>query len=225
MMRGAMVLAGILVFGVLATARAADKEKVEPWQFKALKGDKVTGRYDFSVVARESGVFASSMSYGGAKALGKKSPGRPEVRAYAELDAKGHLGRFKRWKARGKAALYWMAFLYEGKAKIRFEQEDGKHGKVTEVGEALEVVPLEADQPFLAWLLVRGLVEREVACMGTASVTLGKARVVREGSVDGADVWKVSGDCGTFTIALDAAGEPRVIKADGYSWERVAPQG
>ena len=222
-MRGAMVLAGILAFGVVATARAGEKEKVEPWVFKALKGSKVTGRYDFSVVARESGVFAVSMSFGDAKALGRKSPGRPEVRAYAELDTKGLLGRYKRWKARGKASLYWMAFVFEGKAKIRFEPEDGQHSKVTELGAAADVVPLEPDQPFLAWLLVRDRAERGVACMGTSSTSVGKAQVHKEGSVDGADVWKVSGDCGTFTVSLDAAGEPRTIATDGRSWERIAP--
>ena len=225
-MRGVMMLAGMLAFSAVTNARAGEKDKVEPWQFKVMKGAKVTGRYDFSVVARETGVFAVSMSFGDPKALGRKIPGRPEVRAYAELDAKGLLGRYKRWKAKGKAALYWMAFVFEGKAKIRFEREDGQNSKVTELGAATDVAPLEPDQPFLAWLLVRGRVDREIACMGIASATVGKAKIFKEGSVDGADVWKVSGDCGTFTIALDAAGEPRTITGDAHSWERVAaPQG
>jgi len=223
-MRKTLLLAVIMSFGAAATVHAGEKDQVVPWQFKATKGGKVIGRYDFSVVTRDNGVLAVSMSYGNAKALGMKTPGRPEVRAYAELDAKGLLGRFKRWKAKGRAALYWLAFVYEGKAKIRFEREDGQNSKVTELGAAAEVAPLEPDQPFLAWLLVRGLVDREVACMGTSSTTVGKARVFKEGAVDGSDVWKVGGDCGTFSITMDAAGEPRTITAETYSWERVAPQ-
>ncbi len=224
-MRAATWMAGLAVLGMAVGARAADREKVEPWQFKAVKGGKAAGRYDFSVVARDTGVFAVSMTYGDPKAVAKKKPGRPEVRTYAELEPSGQLGRYKRWKAKGKGALYWLAFVFEGKAKIRFEREDGSKAKVTELGDATEVFPLEADQPLLAWLLVRGKVEREVACMGTGSTVLGKARVRRLDGVEGGEGWKIEGDCGAFTVVVDAAGEPRSITADGRAWERLPPAG
>lgn len=220
MMRVAMVVAGAVALALAGSARAGDK--VEPWQFKTTRNGKAVGRYDFSVVARENGVFAVSMTYGDAKAIGKKRPGRPEVRAYAELDPKGILGRYKRWKAKGKGALYWMAFVLDGKARTRFEKEDGKNAKVTELGPATDVVPLEPDQPFLGWLLVRGRAEVEVACMGSSSTAIGKARVRKDGGGEGGETWRIEGDCGTFTFVVDAAGEPRSITADGHAWERTA---
>ncbi len=222
-MRASISTAGIfgLVLALAAPGLAGEKDRVVPWQFKAAKGGKAAGRYDLSVVSGDSGVFAVSMTYADAKAVGKPKPGRPDVRTYAELDSKGFLGRYKRWKTKGKSALYWMAFVLDGKAKIRFEMEDGQKSKVVDLGAANEIVPLEPDQPLLAWLLVRGRTEHDVACMGTTSTAPGKALVRKDNQVEGQETWKVEGDCGTFSLTLDAAGELQKVTTEGRSWERV----
>lgn len=219
-----LAVAVLAVTGAATAARAQEPEEPrrEPWVFQVQKGAKVVGRYDFNLVARETGVFAIAAAYADGKALAKRKPGRPDVRAHAELDPKGLLGKYKRWKSKGKnSALYWLAFAMEGDVKIRSEKEDGQNSKVVDLGKADAVYPLEPDQPFLAWLLIRDRAEREVACVGTGSAAIGKARVAKGQAATG-ESWTVSGDCGSFTVLVDANGEPAEFAAGERKWVRVA---
>jgi hypothetical protein len=226
-MRATMTVAAAAFLVVTASAAVAaaqdEPAKRAPWTFQVLKGTKAVGRYDFNVVSGEGGVFADAWAYADPKAMAKPRPGRPDVRAHAELDPRGLLGKYKRWKSKGKnSALYWMAFNYEGEIKLRFENEDGAKSKVTSLGKADAVAPLEADEPFLAWLVLRDRAEREVPCVTTASTTVGKARVAKGAATAVGETWTVSGDCGAFTVVVGADGEPVEFATAERKWVRAA---
>jgi hypothetical protein len=123
-----------------------------------------------------------------------------------------------------------MAFNYEGKIKLRFENGPGDKGKVKELGAAEKVVPLDREQPQLAYLLVRDGRAGDVACAGASPGVLGKGHVARAGDED-VDLygggkatlakWAVTGDCGEFQVYVDGQGEPVVMAAGATRYDRL----
>jgi hypothetical protein len=227
----------VLLFPALAAAqddgpsasRVIDKHE---WSFVVSKGGKATGRLDVGYVVREDTRFMVGGSHTGAKAAqeAKRAKVKPPVRSYAELDPKGFLGRYKRWEPAGKGEKYWYLFQYEGKLKLRHEKGVGDKGSVKDAGAAgTQLVPLEKDQPQLAWLLTSGSRPAEVECVGAHPNVRGKATVARVGEED-TDLpggqkarltrWEIKGDCGEYTVMNDASGDPVVLACGGIRWDR-----
>ncbi|MBL6975295.1 MAG: hypothetical protein ISR64_06135 [Deltaproteobacteria bacterium] len=226
-----------LVMATMALPSALWAKGKPLWKFKAMMGEKVTGRFDFGVVHRDEKVFVVSAFYAGEKALQppeKKKKLKPVRRAYGELTEQGTLGRYKRWDIRDQVERYWMTFVYKGKVKVRYEKGPGAKGEVEEMGEREAVVPLDGGQPQFAYLLAdAGESGREVACVGVSPPTWGKATVVFSGpdevTLTGTpeekrkvDRWDILGDCGQFKVYLDATKEPVLITMGEVRYERIA---
>jgi len=214
---------GVAIGVLLALPAAAQSPK--PWVFEVQRKGRAVGRYDFNTVVDPEGIFAVAASFEGARALKSARPGSPSVRCHAELGSGGTLGKYKRWKNVGKGgALYWFAFVVEGEVRLRHEGAGNAKPKVTSLGRAEAVRPLEEDQPVLAWLLVRERREGEFSCIGSRSQGIGKGQVRRasgHGEPSG-EVWEIRGDCGTFQVELGSEGEPVRFVAGDTVWTRMA---
>ncbi|MBP7125689.1 hypothetical protein KBD49_04915 [Myxococcota bacterium] len=217
-------LLGTLIGIAMGVPASAQSRK--PWAFEVQKKGHPVGRYDFNAVVDSEGIFAVAASFEGTKALKASRPGSPAVRCHAELGPGGTLGKYKRWKNVGKGgALYWFAFALDGEIRLRHEGVGTAKPKVTSLGRAEGVRPLEEDQPVLAWLLVRDRHEGEFSCVGSRSQGIGKGRV-RKASGDGeeaAEVWEIQGDCGSFRVEMGPGGEPVRFVAGDTVWKRMAP--
>ncbi|NOZ00436.1 MAG: hypothetical protein GXP54_00915 [Deltaproteobacteria bacterium] len=227
----------VAAFMLLAPQGAAGAKPL--WQFRVMQGEKISGRLDFGVVHREGIIYAVSAFYAGEQALdtGKHKKIKPDRRSYAELEEPGLLGKYKRWDVRKKVERYWMTFIYKGKVKVRYEKGPGAKGEVTEVGEAKTVVPLDAGQPQLAYLLAAaGESGREVACVGASPMVWGKTTVVFSGPEEivlpgageektKAARWDVMGDCGQFKVYLDESGKPLLITSESEKYIRLIEGG
>jgi hypothetical protein len=227
-----MRMAGIVLLAAVLAAPASAAAREGQWRFAVSKGGKLTGRLDVGVARRDGTLFAVAGFYGGAAAVKeKRTRAKPEGRSYAELEPDGTLGKYKRWEAKGQRNLYWMTFQYGGKVKARFETGLGNTGKVKDVGAGEKVVPLERDQPQLAWLLVDGGHAGPFACVGANPAVLGKAQLANAGPEEidlagGAKArlqkWTVTGDCGEYAVWVDAAGDPQVMSTGTTRYDRIA---
>ncbi|HOU55162.1 MAG TPA: hypothetical protein PLQ97_14630 [Myxococcota bacterium] len=217
------LLGALIGIGMGTPARA---QSPKPWAFEVQKKGRAVGRYDCNIVADPQGIFAVAASYDGPKALKSPRPGSPAVRCHAELDPRGALGKYKRWKNVGKGgALYWFAFVVDGEVRLRHEGVGNAKPKVTSLGRGEAVRPLEEDQPVLAWVLVRDRHEGEFLCVGSRSQGIGKG-IVRKASGEGieaTEAWEVSGDCGSFRVEVGPDGNPQRFVAGDTVWKRMAP--
>jgi len=197
--------------------------------FAVSRDGKVTGRMDVNISKRDSGIFAVSSFVPGVAAVKEHKNGKPSIRTYAELDVNGAIGKFKRWEVKGKGDRYWFAFVYDGKVKVRHEKGAGDKGSTKELGVAAKTVPLDIEQPHLAWMLIddhRDAVE----CVGLKTTVLGKATVQKVGDED-LDVfgggkkllthWAVRGDCGEYSVYVDADGLPTVMVSGSARFDRM----
>jgi len=223
-MRWLLVFCPVLFLG----GAALGEEEPTRYYFAVVGGGKVTGRVDVGLVKRDNQVFLVSGFFPGSWAIKNPGSGKPTRRAYAELENDGTLGKYKRWDNRGKGYRYWMAFVFEGKVKIRYEKGVGDKGRVKDVAEATAVRPLDTSRPELAWLLL-GL-DKETQCVGVNPQAFGKARVEKTGEegvqlLDGRKLtlthWRVTGDCGNYDVFTNAKGEPVVIQAQKLRYERL----
>ena len=228
----------LLAASMLASTAGARQKEAEPtagttqWTFAVSRAGKAAGRLEVGIARRDGETFAVSACYPGvsvAKALPKKA--KPAVRSYAELGQGGTLGKYKRWEPRGKGEQYWFVFPFEGKVKLRYEKGPGDKGKVKVLGEGDRVVPLDREQPQLAWLLAGPGKPAETACAGANPAVFGKAQVRRSGSEEvdlygggkaTLDRWVATGDCGDFSVYLDASGDPVVMLSGQTRYDRVA---
>jgi hypothetical protein len=220
----------LAVAASLGAGPAAAKDS-ESWQFVASRGGKTAGRFDVGIVHRDGTIFATGAYYKGEGAVKDRARRKgPAIRAYGELTGDGTLGKYKRWESGKGGDAYWMAFVYEGKTRVRHETGGGS-GKVTDLGKSEAVFPLDPGQPQLAFLLASGgNADREVACVSASPSKLGKAKVHKGGEED-VDLpgggkaklvrWTVSGDCGSFSVYLDPEGEPKVMLADDVRFDRL----
>ncbi|MBM4395255.1 MAG: hypothetical protein FJ087_06150 [Deltaproteobacteria bacterium] len=220
-------LAAALVVAVPASAEPKDVTK---WPYAATRGGKVLGRLDVAFAKRDGQVYLVTGFYPGQAAVKDRKGGKPATRSYAELDPEGMLGKYKRWEVKGKGYLYWMAFLFDGKVKVRHERGVGDKGKVKDVGEAGKVRPLDHGQPQLAWLLTGAGKPAEIDCVGVNPGAFGKARVEKGGEepvelTGGGKAslqrWEVGGDCGEYLVWTDGKGEPVVMETGGVRYERL----
>ena len=197
--------------------------------FAVSKAGKVTGRMDVGVSYRDSGIFAVSSFIHGVAAVKEMKKGKQAIRTYAELDSNGSIGKYKRWEAKGRGDRYWFAFVYDGKLKVRHETGPGDKGTTKELGVAAQAVPLDFEQPHLAWLLIDNRRDA-VECVGLNPTVMGKATVKNAGDED-VDVfgggkerltrWVVSGDCGEFTVFVDTNGAPKVMVSGSARFDRM----
>lgn len=229
-------IVGVNLFVAMACLTTAPSARArESWRYAVKLDENVLGRFEAKIVERDNLKFASSAFVKGAKAVESKKRGTPDVRSYAELDATGAIGKYKRWKNMGKVDSYWMYFVAEKKVKLRYVPAT-KPAQVNVIAPEAPMVPLEPDQPHLAVMLIdKAVPERTVECVGASPQTKGHARVTRAivPQVDSTDatetttgesdvtVWKIDGDCGTFEITLNSSNEPVLMKSGDVIYERL----
>lgn len=198
--------------------------------FAESRNGKVVGRLDATVVVKEDAAYAVSVFYAGTAAVKDGKKGKPDYRSYAELDAGGLLGKLKYWEKAPNGEKYWMAFLFEGKVKVRHEKGPGDKGSAEELGKAEGVIPLQDGLPQLAWLRARLGQEGEFPCVSAKARKLGKATVRRVGEEEvdlpgGAREslvrWTVGGDCGTASVWVDNGGSPVVMTSGDARFDRI----
>lgn len=226
---GLAAAAAIGALLVPASTTAREPSDVTKWPYAVTRGGKVAGRMDVAHANRDGMTFVVTGFYPGQAAIKDRKGGKPSTRSYAELAGDGTLGKYKRWETKGKGYLYWMAFVFDGKVKVRHERGVGDKGRVKEVGAAEAVRPLDREQPQLAWLLTGPGKPAETACVGLNPGTFGRARVALAGSEDvevggtrrTLEKWTVSGDCGDYSVWRDARGEPVVMTSGSTRYERL----
>lgn len=224
----ATVVMGVVLLGGLGVQEGWTRPR---WRFAVTRDKEAVGRLDVGVVRRDNTVFMVTAFYPGREALERpERKAKPSRRSYAELPEPGVLGKLKRWETLGRVEHYWMLFWLDGRVRVRHEKGVGGKADVREVGRGGDVVPLDPGQPLLAWLLVSPeRASRTVTCASPAPAAFGQAKVTAAGSEtvrghDGTETpasrFEISGDCGSYTLWVDAQGEPVVLEAGGERYER-----
>jgi len=217
---------GVLVVAVMVALPLGTLAKGSgTFSFAVSKAGKVTGRMDVRVSRRDGGIFATSAFTPGVAAVKEHKKGKLTVRTYAELGRDGTIGKFKRWEGEQ----YWFAFVYDKVLKVRYEKTSGVPGSVRDLG-AIKAVPLDTEQPHLAWLLADSG-QNSVACVGLHPTRTGQAAIQKAGADEEIDVlngmkarvtrWTVSGDCGEYVVYVDPDGSPRVMVAGEARFDRM----